>query len=195
MSTRTAVKADRKTTHLVVASQRRTPHHRVASPRKAGEKTGPSRSLDALAEPGSGHDFSRIRVYPEQGHQSGRTVSGVCPLGISIPAFCPFGGACHTCPSRVQAKLTVGRPDDKYEREADRVADKTARRADHPVGAETDRGGGGRRRRRKTRPDNTDQSQYGPCRSRSGDLRRLPQGGRRAPCANRARFLRTAIWV
>jgi hypothetical protein len=127
MSTRTAVKADRKTTHLVVASQRRTPHHRVASPRKAGEKTGPSRSLDALAEPGSGHDFSRIRVYPEQGHQSGRTVSGVCPLGISIPAFCPFGGACHTCPSRVQAKLTVGRPDDKYEREADRVADAVMR--------------------------------------------------------------------
>ena len=46
-----------------------------------------------------------------------------CPLNLSTPQRCPFGGACHTCPTRVQAKLTIGRPDDEYEREADQVAE------------------------------------------------------------------------
>jgi hypothetical protein len=42
---------------------------------------------------------------------------------MTSTTFCPFGGVCHTCPPHVQAKLTVGEPDNKYEREADRVAD------------------------------------------------------------------------
>jgi hypothetical protein len=46
-----------------------------------------------------GRDFSRVPVHasgPEGGHAE---VS--CPLA---PRRCPFGGACHTCPTRVQAK-------------------------------------------------------------------------------------------
>jgi hypothetical protein len=43
-----------------------------------------------------------------------------CP---EFPRVCPFGGACHTCPTRIQAKLTISQPDDEYEREADRVAE------------------------------------------------------------------------
>ena len=45
-----------------------------------------------------------------------------CPLRLATPQRCPFGGACHTCPTRVQARLSTGRPDDGFEREADRVA-------------------------------------------------------------------------
>ncbi len=47
-----------------------------------------------------------------------------CPV---FPRRCPFEGACHTCPARVQAKLEIGQPGDKYEQEADRVADQVMR--------------------------------------------------------------------
>jgi hypothetical protein len=43
-----------------------------------------------------------------------------CPVS---PIRCPFGGACHTCPTELQPKLKIGQPDDEYEREADRVAE------------------------------------------------------------------------
>jgi hypothetical protein len=45
-----------------------------------------------------------------------------CPRALPGPALCPFGGACHACPARVQAKLTVSHPGDRHEQEADRVA-------------------------------------------------------------------------
>ena len=43
-----------------------------------------------------------------------------CPV---FPRTCPFGGACHTCPTRVQAKLAINQPGDEYEQEADRAAE------------------------------------------------------------------------
>jgi hypothetical protein len=59
------------------------------------------------------------------GNQASRQFAQSCPLRLPGPSNCPYGGACHKCPApRVQAKLRIGRPDDKYEREADRVADK-----------------------------------------------------------------------
>ena len=39
-------------------------------------------------------------------------------------AACPTGGACHSCPFRGQAKLEVGPSGDRFEQEADRVADR-----------------------------------------------------------------------
>lgn len=48
-----------------------------------------------------------------------------CP--VATPLTCPFGGACHTCPTRVQAKVEVGQPDDEHEREADRLAEQVMR--------------------------------------------------------------------
>ena len=54
---------------------------------------------------------------------SGRIGLSSCPMS---PRTCPFGGACHSCPM-VQAKLRIGDPDDKYEREADQVADQVMR--------------------------------------------------------------------
>ncbi len=50
-----------------------------------------------------------------------------CPLYLSTPGTCPFGGICHSCPRRVQAKLTLSQPGDPYEKEADRVADQVMR--------------------------------------------------------------------
>lgn len=58
-----------------------------------------------------GHDFGRLRVYPFKPEAS-------CTWA---PQRCPFGGICHTCPARVQARLTVHEPYDKYEAEARQV--------------------------------------------------------------------------
>ena len=41
-----------------------------------------------------------------------------CPVS---PRACPFGGACHTCPTGIQTKLRISQPGDAYERETDRV--------------------------------------------------------------------------
>ena len=57
------------------------------------------------------------------GNQAVLRFARSCPLGLQSTQFCPFGGACHSCPARVQAKLVVGQPNDKYEQEADRIAD------------------------------------------------------------------------
>jgi hypothetical protein len=54
------------------------------------------------------------------GNQAMQRLARSCPV---FPNRCPFGGACHSCPPRVQAKLTISRPGDKYEQEADRVAE------------------------------------------------------------------------
>lgn len=52
-----------------------------------------------------GLEFSRI---PSQ-HIAGETVraASACPLTLSTPRTCPFGGACHTCPARLQAELAI----------------------------------------------------------------------------------------
>ncbi len=68
-------------------------------------------------EPLAMHDFADVSLN--------QTRTQTCPL--AAPRTCPFGGACHTCPTHVQAKLEVGRPDDEYEREADEIADKVMR--------------------------------------------------------------------
>ncbi|MEK7395624.1 MAG: DUF4157 domain-containing protein [Candidatus Poribacteria bacterium] len=99
-------------------------------------------------ESGFGHSFSRIRVLSDEtgSNQSDRAmnersrsipqigdrtpVMQECPLALTSPRLCPFGGACHTCPPHIQAKLSVNQPDDKYEQEADGIAEKVMRMAD-----------------------------------------------------------------
>lgn len=73
------------------------------------------------------HDFSQVAVRPSAPVISQDYSNASCPL---FPQRCPFGGACHTCPPRVQAKLTIGQPGDKYEQEADRVAEQVMRMPD-----------------------------------------------------------------
>lgn len=74
---------------------------------------------------GFGHDFAQISVQPKA--QSVQPGMESCPLSLGTPQYCPFGGACHTCPAPVQAKLTINEPGDKYEQEADRIADQVMR--------------------------------------------------------------------
>ncbi len=69
-----------------------------------------------------GHEFSRVAVAGPQRATQGFSQS--CPMSLDTPRACPFGGACHSCPAPVQAKLTISQPGDRYEQEADRVADR-----------------------------------------------------------------------
>lgn len=41
--------------------------------------------------------------------------------------LCPCEGSCPRCLPQIQAKLTIGQPGDKYEQEADRLADEIMR--------------------------------------------------------------------
>jgi hypothetical protein len=58
------------------------------------------------------------------GNQAVQQIAATCP---AFPSACPTGGACHTCPVRVQAKLAISQPGDQYEQEADRVAEAVMR--------------------------------------------------------------------
>jgi len=60
-------------------------------------------------------------------NQAAQKFAQTCPLALPSPVSCPFGGICHSCPPRVQAKFQVGQPGDKYEQEADRVAEEILR--------------------------------------------------------------------
>jgi hypothetical protein len=46
---------------------------------------------------------------------------------IQLKPICPCDGGCPRCAPVIQPKLIIGRPDDKYEKEADRVADEVMR--------------------------------------------------------------------
>lgn len=87
-----------------------------ATVRSVAERSIPFASLTSSD---FGHDFSQVttRTTPSA---NGGTHSVSCPLS---PRTCPFGGACHTCPVAVQTKLAINQPGDRYEQEADRVAE------------------------------------------------------------------------
>jgi len=80
----------------------------------------PPRTEEAPLQPGFGHEFGKVDVLPRE--RTGPQFPQSCPLALPTPRACPFGGACHTCPAPVQAKLTISQPGDRYEQEADRVA-------------------------------------------------------------------------
>jgi outer membrane protein OmpA-like peptidoglycan-associated protein len=69
-------------------------------------------------------NFTTVGVEAATSMVGQRYGTSSCPV---FPRTCPFGGACHTCPTRVQTKLTISQPGDEYEQEADRVADQTMR--------------------------------------------------------------------
>jgi hypothetical protein len=69
----------------------------------------------------SGHNFGNVQVKTSQSFKDS------CPLSLLSPSRCPYGGACHTCQPTIQTKLKIGQPNDKYEQEADRVAEQVMR--------------------------------------------------------------------
>lgn len=95
-----------------------------SSPRLAAR-----RETEGSSHQPAGHDFADVSL--------GETKTQSCP--VATPRTCPFGGACHTCPTRVQAKLRVGQPDDEYEREADEIADKVMGMPEPCCPGQTDR--------------------------------------------------------
>jgi len=97
---------------------------------------GPHFGLGAPAAAGTtfGHRFDNIPVnasVPEESAYWSRMEAGTCPL--ATPRTCPFGGACHTCPLPVQAKVAISQPGDVYEQEADRVAEEVLRMPEEQV--------------------------------------------------------------
>jgi hypothetical protein len=91
----------------------------------AAVRSEPDHSARPMTHDGfdPGHDFSQVPAHTTPA-TSGAERSTACPV---FPRTCPFGGACHVCPARVQAKLAISQPDDAYEHEADHVAETVMR--------------------------------------------------------------------
>jgi len=112
MSTQTKAELKKKAALTVTASRSPVPQRRSTFAQHV-EDVSPSASL---AEPGLGHDLSRVSIHPPTA-----PVAESCPLKAG-PRVCPFGGVCHTCPTRVQARRTTRQLDDPYEEEAEQLA-------------------------------------------------------------------------
>ncbi len=72
---------------------------------------------------GQNASLRSARISPIYSNQATQRFAGACPLSLPGPGLCPFGGACHGCPGSLQTKLKIGQPGDRYEQEADRVAE------------------------------------------------------------------------
>jgi hypothetical protein len=123
MKRQTAARTKRETTALPVrgpaghSAVRAVPEH--------------ERAPNVALETGFGHDFSHAAVRPAAAMVGQKYGTAACPV---FPRTCPFGGACHVCPPQVQTKLKIGGPADRYEREADRVAEQVTRTPEWQAG-------------------------------------------------------------
>ena len=84
-------------------------------------------SLDRTVRPPAHAANLLLAQQQALGNQAAQRFAESCPVGLPSPSVCRFGGACHTCRAPAQAKLTVNKPGDEYEQEADRVADQLMR--------------------------------------------------------------------
>lgn len=84
-------------------------------------------SLDRAGLHPAHADISPVTTQEAPSNQIAQRFAQSCPLRLPNPGRCPLGGTCHTCPARVQAKLTINEPGDPYEWEADRVAEQVMR--------------------------------------------------------------------
>ena len=67
--------------------------------------------------------FGNFPIYPAaESNLSSKDATATYPLKTTSRA-CPFGGARHTCPTKIQTKLTINQPGDIYEQEADQIAE------------------------------------------------------------------------
>lgn len=114
MSTRTALTPKKPTA---------TPFPALMVESPAGRRAGAAETdrLPPTTVP-EGYDFSRIAMRSEV-PQATEGFRDFCPLSLATPRTCPFGGVCHLCPARVQAKYAVSQGGDQWEREADQVAE------------------------------------------------------------------------
>ena len=106
MSERTFARPKKSTLPPVAGRQLESPRHQHQPPAAT--------ESDHLSD--VGHEFSRVAVTGNG--RSSPQFAQSCPLSLDTPRACPFGGACHSCPAAVQAKLTISQPGDKYEQPA-----------------------------------------------------------------------------
>ena len=52
---------------------------------------------------------------------------------VQLSPLCPCDGGCPRCIGTIQPKLKIGQPNDKYEQEADRIAEQVMRMKDPEV--------------------------------------------------------------
>jgi len=121
MSAKIAMKTQEKGAgQNIIPARSLAPQHRAALSQHLNN-VAESRNRsprDVIAELSAGHDFSRIQINSESRAVDPQS----CVFTRVTPRFCPFGGACHTCPALVQAKVTHDQPNDRYEQEADQMA-------------------------------------------------------------------------
>jgi hypothetical protein len=107
------------------------PHHRPRpQPKQDWAKSGGQKLHQNPTSSGPGHNFGQVQVHSDL---KAVATPQSCPLASAAPRFCPFGGACHTCPVQVQAKLVTDQPGDVFEQEADRVAGEVMRLSEDQV--------------------------------------------------------------
>lgn len=90
--------------------------HLVRPIKPDGVTFGPVRTTDSL-----------LAQQQALGNQAMLRFAQSCPLSLPGTSIFPFGSVCHTCPERVQTKLKISQPGDKYEQEADSVANQVVR--------------------------------------------------------------------
>jgi hypothetical protein len=86
-----------------------------------------NKDYNNLIEPNLIYDFSKSKLntdtkrMPHTNQQDVRENTSdyrsvdTCPLTLISPRLCPFGGACHTCPTSIQTKLTIDQSNDPRE--------------------------------------------------------------------------------
>jgi hypothetical protein len=124
MSFRAMADTKKKTPNTSASSVSIIPPYHNKSSQSIGNKQKTEESIvhNALASSGLSHAFKQIRVHaPTKGSLNNQAMQS-CPM-TSTPRACPFGGACHICPAKIQTKLAINRPGDQYEQEADRIAE------------------------------------------------------------------------
>jgi hypothetical protein len=80
-------------------------------------------------KPSARESLSRRNSQPRQMSSPEARISPFAPSPpvIQRVSVCPCDGGCPRCVAAIQPKLTIGRPNDKYEQEADRIADEVMR--------------------------------------------------------------------
>lgn len=94
--------------------------------------TRPAQLDRSLSRPA--HDDNPLLAQQQAlGNQAMLRFAQSCPQALPSASICPFGGVCNTCPAQVQTKLRINQPGDKYEQEANRVAEQVMRMPESQV--------------------------------------------------------------
>lgn len=85
--------------------------------------------MKAVAKKQSTHDLHKKKRDTSHETLKGSPAinSGSQSPAVQLKPVCPCDGGCPRCAGVIQPKLTIGQPSDRYEQEADRVAEQVMR--------------------------------------------------------------------